>query len=158
MSQRECFCFKFFHTKLRGPKFCHKGEAFIFNFFSQKLGDLLGDPNFVTTRRLSLFLFFHTKLTTIIASLINVIISRASPFHLSLEPDLCILCFRGHAQQGREPRKACFTKCCGYSAVIRHFFSSSRQTPNLDRKIPQQFVSNASFFFSSSKRHAGSSE
>jgi hypothetical protein len=37
----------------------------------------------------------------------GIIISRASPFHLSLEPDLCILCFRGHAQQGREPRKAC---------------------------------------------------
>ncbi len=59
MSQRESFCFNFFHTKIRGPKFCHKGEAFIFNFSTQTLGDLLGDLNFVTTTRLSLLNFGH---------------------------------------------------------------------------------------------------
>ncbi len=59
MSQREGFRFNFFHTNIRGPKFCHKGEAFIFNFFIQKLGDLLGDLNFVTTTRLSVFIFLH---------------------------------------------------------------------------------------------------
>jgi hypothetical protein len=140
LSQRECFCFKFFHTKIRGPKFCHNGnafvlnfstqklggpkfchrgegrEVFIFNFFNQKLGDLLGDLNFVTTRRLSL--------TTIIAPhhqscqqpahfiFISPWVSHGLLF--LLEPDLCIICFRGAMQQacialqGREPRKACF--------------------------------------------------
>ena len=63
MSGPESFCFNFFHTKIRGPKFCHKGEAFIFNFFTQKLGDLLGDLNFVTTNKLSVLNFGTTKHT-----------------------------------------------------------------------------------------------
>ena len=37
-SQLEGFHFKFFHTKIRGPKFCHNGNPFVLIFFTQKLG------------------------------------------------------------------------------------------------------------------------
>jgi hypothetical protein len=38
LSQLEGFHFKFFHTKIRGPKFCHNGNPFVLIFFTQKLG------------------------------------------------------------------------------------------------------------------------
>jgi hypothetical protein len=46
LSQRECFCFNFFHTKIRGLKFCPNGDVFDFLFFHTKIrGTCLGDLN-----------------------------------------------------------------------------------------------------------------
>ncbi len=81
MSQGGGFHFIFFHSKIRGPKFCHKEEAFILFFFTQKLGDLLGDLIFVTTTRLSVFILINRLKN-----------KKARPRDVL---------------KGREPRKAC---------------------------------------------------
>ncbi len=50
--EREDFCFSFFHCEIRGTE-CNNGKAFVFHFFTVKLGNL----NFVTRGRLSFFIF-----------------------------------------------------------------------------------------------------
>jgi hypothetical protein len=100
-----------------------KGEAFIFNFFTQKLGnplgDLLGDLNFVTARGLSLFKILSHKIdnnhrrpssSVVPAHFISPIshcpfvFIRTIFVHYVLEGP-CTL--HSKVDSGREPRKAC---------------------------------------------------
>ena len=48
MSQRESFCFNFFHTKIRGPKFCHNNKTVVINFRHHETRNSCAPPSLLS--------------------------------------------------------------------------------------------------------------
>jgi len=136
VSQRESFCFNFFHTKIRGPKFCHNGNPFVLIFFTLKLGDL----NFVTRgAAVALRLDTHGEMTVFAAAhprLIQIRRSSTAKSWLRYQTTTC----RAHAVDMASSNHLCNIKAsrevCRRRPSVRTFATPSslpKRTPTISQ-------------------------